>query len=61
MKEEYLNKVDSFKLKRKTKETLKKQIELFYSQENVENKANHKNNRKLIKRAYMPVFYCFEI
>lgn len=50
MKEEYLNKVDSFKLKRKTKETLKKQIELFYSQENVENKANHKNKSVILHK-----------
>ena len=38
MKDKYLKAINKFKLKKKTKEMLKKQINVFYSCENKDNK-----------------------
>ena len=40
MKDKYWNVVNEFKLKKKTKETLKRQIDVFYSYENKDNNKN---------------------
>ena len=48
MKDKYWNVVNEFKLKKKTKETLKRQIDVFYSYENKDNNKNIINDEVIL-------------
>ena len=48
MKDKYWNVVNEFKLKKKTKETLKRQIDMFYSYENKDNSKNIINDEVVL-------------
>lgn len=50
MKDKYFNIVNEFKLKKKTKETLKRQIDMFYLYENKVNNKNKINDEVILSK-----------